>query len=233
MSDADSKYVNVAILPACPQVSSAVDTKTGPLSVPVGGKTLTIYSQQTAPATQMPKLTILLLHGQSFTSQNWVDIGTLQYLAAWGYHAIAIDLPGYGKSKDESLGSATQGEFIAAVVSLIQAKPVIISPSMSGGFALPYLFQDPSQCMERAIGYIAVAPVMSGQFKHSYPKSQLPTLIVYGSTDERLGFMSRDDLQSLPQSQIAEIPDAGHACYLNQPALFHNLLYSFLSKLAH
>lgn len=61
---------------------------------------------------------------------------------------------------------------------------------------------------------------------------QLPTLIVYGSRDERLGFASRDSLKVLPASQIAEIPDAGHACYMNQPALFHNLLYWFLNKLS-
>ena len=56
-------------------------------------------------------------------------------------------------------------------------------------------------------------------------------MIVYGSNDELLGFSSRDDLRLLPRSQIAVIPDAGHACYMNQPALFHNVLYSFLSQL--
>ena len=41
-----------------------------------------------------PKLSILFLHGQSFSSQHWVDIKTPQLLAAKGYRAIAIDLPG-------------------------------------------------------------------------------------------------------------------------------------------
>ncbi|KAK7487256.1 hypothetical protein BaRGS_00021484 [Batillaria attramentaria] len=73
---------------------------------------------------------------------------------------------------------------------------------------------------------------MTGELKGKYPSSQLPTLIVYGANDSSLGFTSRDDLKSLPHSQIAEIPDAGHACYMNQPAVFHKLLFSFLSKLS-
>ena len=60
---------------------------------------------------------------------------------------------------------------------------------------------------------------------------QLPTLIVYGAKDTSLGTESRDKLQVLPKSQIASIPEAGHACYLDQPALFHKLLYYFLAKL--
>ena len=43
-----------------------------------------------------PKLQILLLHGQAFTSQNWLDLGTLNYLAAMGNRAVAIDIPGEG-----------------------------------------------------------------------------------------------------------------------------------------
>ena len=41
-----------------------------------------------------PKLEILLLHGQAFTSENWVQLGTLSYLAAMGHRAVAIDIPG-------------------------------------------------------------------------------------------------------------------------------------------
>lgn len=40
---------------------------------------------------------VLLLHGAAFSSQNWVEIGTLPLLAAMGHTAVAVDIPGEGK----------------------------------------------------------------------------------------------------------------------------------------
>ena len=47
-----------------------------------------------AKSTGEPKLQVLLLHGQAFSSQNWLELGTLGYLAAMGHRAVAIDIPG-------------------------------------------------------------------------------------------------------------------------------------------
>ncbi|KAK7094502.1 putative protein-lysine deacylase ABHD14B [Littorina saxatilis] len=224
-----SQDIDVKILPACPESTAEISITQQPISVSVGGKTLKIYSQQTEPATS-PRLTVLLLHGQAFTSQNWVEINTLPLLASWGYRAVAIDLPGYGQSKDVSLDGVSQEDFMAALVGTLGSLPVIVSPSMSGAFSLPYLFSDPSGSTQRATAYIPVAPVMTDQYTANYPESQLPTLIVYGENDEQLGSRSHDDLKVLPASKVAALPEAGHACYMNQPAMFHNVVYQFLSS---
>ena len=52
-------------------------------------------------------LTVFFLHGAKFSSQNWVDIHTLEHVANWGYRAIAIDLPGRGskRGRPKSIGS--------------------------------------------------------------------------------------------------------------------------------
>jgi pimeloyl-ACP methyl ester carboxylesterase len=37
---------------------------------------------------------VLLLHGMAFSSDNWQQIGTLGLIAASGWSAVAVDLPG-------------------------------------------------------------------------------------------------------------------------------------------
>ncbi|XP_076436618.1 putative protein-lysine deacylase ABHD14B isoform X2 [Babylonia areolata] len=232
MSGAEGKSIDVKKLPPHPNGGQAakIAIKTETISVGVGGKTLKIFSQQTFPEGSA-RLTVLLLHGQAFTSKNWEDIGTLRLLASWGYRAVGVDLPGYGKSREVSLGGVSNADFLSALVKEVGERPVIISPSMSGGFSLPYLFENPGESCNKAAAYIPVAPVMTGSFLQNYSASQIPTLIVYGSKDSSLGFTSHDHLKKLPNSEVAIIPDAGHACYMDRPELFHHLLHDFLSKL--
>ena len=45
------------------------------------------------------KIDVLLLHGKKFTSKTWLDLSTLKVLAERGHRAIAVDLPGFGKSE--------------------------------------------------------------------------------------------------------------------------------------
>ena len=66
------------------------------------------------------------------------------------------------------------------------------------------------------------------QYNNTQPNFQIPTLIIYGSEDRNLGVESAKNLGHIPTSKTYVIPNAKHPAYLDDPALFHKLLYNFL-----
>ncbi|XP_009985752.1 PREDICTED: alpha/beta hydrolase domain-containing protein 14A [Tauraco erythrolophus] len=160
---------------------------------------------------------VLFLHGQAFTSKTWEDLGTLALLAGEGYRAVAIDLPGYGDSPPVETVATAQGRvaFLDHVLQeLSMRRPVLVSPSMSGRFALPFLLAR----WEQLAGFVPIAPVGTKDYAaEQYQQVQTPTLILYGDRDAR--------------QRVAVVPDAGHACYLDKPEDFHQALLGFLRQL--
>ena len=70
---------------------------------------------------------------------------------------------GYGDSKGEVKDPAA---FLEGVQDLLKLhNPVIVSPSMSGKFSLPFLVEYP----EKVKGFVPVAPVGTGKFVDKYP----------------------------------------------------------------
>jgi len=53
------------------------------------------YRKASPPSSVKPSgQSILLLHGQSFRSETWQNVGTMQLMAGIGHVVIAVDLPG-------------------------------------------------------------------------------------------------------------------------------------------
>ncbi|KAL8625847.1 hypothetical protein ACOMHN_012439 [Nucella lapillus] len=230
------KVVDVTKLPEVPKATDQelLEFTAEQISIPleIHGKKQSVYSLQMKPKSS-PKGTVLLLHGLGDSSHNWAEINTLHLLAFWGYRVVAVDLPGYGQSQNWGLGDMPHEAFMEALVQTLggSSKPVIVAPSMAGSYAIPFLFQSPSVGPERAAGFIAIAPTTSEVYVHNYPQSQMRTLILYGENDSQLGQFSRDKLQALPRSHIITLPKAGHACFKEQPELFHRALYHYLQYL--
>lgn len=53
-----------------------------------------IFYRESCPKNGTAKADVLLLHGMRFSSETWLNLGTLDRLSAWDFRAIAIDLPG-------------------------------------------------------------------------------------------------------------------------------------------
>ncbi|NWY63429.1 ABHEA protein, partial [Chionis minor] len=140
-------------------------------------------------------------------------------------------MPGYGDSPPAETVATAQGRvaFLDHVLQeLGMRRPVLVSPSMSGRFALPFLLARGDQLA----GFVPVAPVGTKDYAaEQYRRVQTPTLILYGDRDTRLGPQALQSLRHLPRHRVAAVPGAGHACYLDKPEDFHRALLGFLRQL--
>lgn len=191
-------------------------------------KQIKVYYRYAITATKdspPPRFPVLLLHGMRFSSQNWKSIGTLQFLRKSGYFPVAVDLPQYGKTTEAYSG--LKENFLPELIAALPhtKKPVLVSPSMSGMYAIPYVLNHASELR----GFIPIAPV-NHHTEDDFKKVSLPTLIIYGG-DDTTGKKTSLLLGNIPSSRIEEIPEVGHAAYLEDTAQFHALLKKFLDEI--
>ena len=187
-------------------------------------------------ATHAP---VVLLHGARFNAKTWEELGTLEALSgpACRRRVIAVDLPGGDNeaflTREASLATPT-GDFLTNVtVALLgfegAVRPVVVAPSMSGRYALPVLAWKPNAMR----GFVAVAPVGFNDVPawRLGAAADVPTLIIYGETDEEIGEPGARVLRKVPGSVIHVVQHAGHAVYMDNPLEFHRTVVRHLQRI--
>lgn len=190
-----------------------------------------IFYREVLPLHRAHRVDVVLLHGKAFSSHTWEQLGTLQLLSQRGYRAVAIDLPGFGSSapSKEASTEAGRAELLARVLRDLEVKnAVLVSPSLSGHYALPFLMRGHHQLR----GFVPIAPTSTESYtQEQFRAVKTPTLILYGELDHNLARESLRQLRHLPNHTVVKLRAAGHACYLQQPQDFHLALLGFLDRL--
>jgi abhydrolase domain-containing protein 14 len=170
---------------------------------------------------------VLLLHGAKFHSGTWKKLGTLDVLATANFRAVALDIPGFGKSPR---WRPDRAKFLAELLpSLEIGRPVIVAPSMSGAWVFPLILEHP----ELVAGFVPVAPAGTPKYAPRLKKSPIPTLVFWGEEDEVFPVSQAKTLAaSFAKSKVVILPGAAHPAYLDQPERFHQALVEFISGLA-
>ena len=190
-------------------------------NVAVGGSTLR-YLEAGPPGPT----TVLLLHGARFTSETWRELGTITTLADAGHHVIAFDLPGYGNSERSQV---PRNDYLNETLGQLwpTSRFIIVSPSMSGGFSLPFVARRP----DRVAGYVPVAPVGIDDHRAALEQVDVPTLVVWGEEDQVIPVAQASVLANALNGDTLILAGASHPCYLDRPDEFHRALLDFVGGL--
>lgn len=196
----------------------------------------------------------------SFSSKTWLDLNTISVFAAAGYRTVAVDLPGFGNSEKlpPSLEDDKSTFLLHLIKELQILKPVVVSPSYSGFYTLPMLVRNWSSftgyipvapvgqtvlesidlCDQKGANHVTIRERFDGlpeyfkeQINDNIPDLSCintPTLVIHGEFDRS---KSSALLSLLPNAKTFEIPKGRHPCYLQNPKLFHTVIYNFLSRI--
>jgi len=144
-------------------------------------------------------------------------------LADAGYHAVAIDLPGFGQSP----GCNTPArEFLPETIRRQELdRPVLVGPSMGGRVSLELALGHP----DLVGGLVLVAPVGVAENRSRLSEIRIPCLVVWGGADtvaplENGRLLARE----IAGARLTIIEDAPHPCYLEESGIWHRELLSFL-----
>ena len=209
----------------------------GSTTVTVDGQDVAaiVRSPQSAAAVNGKPVTILFLHGQSYTSRIWFDQGILEKVAdESGFRAVAIDLPGYGETPERDDQDTSDAAWLGDLIDELGGpeQVVVVSPSMSGDYSLSYLMVHPDA---KLLGFVPVAPVGIDDFLRPEDAAPIPAVSIWGSEDPSYTAARAKhlltQLRGGDEDSTEIMEGASHACYEDQPVEFTELVVAFLATL--
>jgi len=133
---------------------------------------------------------------------------------------------------DEALAARIEANGVAAFVDEWLAQPLFESQRRLGpGFlAAERRARRANDARELAASLRSLGPGAQPPLFDSLPALRVPVLLVAGSLDRRFVVLARDLARRLPQAEVCEIADAGHAVHLEQPEAFLRAARDFMRR---
>jgi pimeloyl-ACP methyl ester carboxylesterase len=169
---------------------------------------------------EVPGIPVVFLHGYSFTSEIWNEIGVLRFLEEENIPFLALDMP-YGM-KSDCLPKDPNSDVNVKVVRdalhhIFGDELVIVGASLGGYMALKYAVRHPIK------GLLLIAPVRTKEetLIHTYNILKTPVSIIYGTKDNLVSLDEMEELEDrLANSKLIIYENASHPAYLYNPENF-------------
>jgi len=188
------------------------------------GKEVVYYKSALGKA----KCNLLLMHGYSFNSKVWEDIGLVNALNGI-CNVFALDVPGFPRSINTfSISDEEFEELLHEIISrVIKSKVVLLGSSASGYLAMK--FAEKYEADLKALILVGAVRLSEEAFRNISVK----ILGIWGSNDKTSDPKAGAAiLRSSRNAEIKVIEGAGHACYLDKPKEFNNIIMKFLKGVA-
>ena len=170
---------------------------------------------------------LLFLHGKVFQAKTWQELGTLEAVIDAGFSALALDLPGFGKSPEAAI--EPQNVITQVMKATEIERAVIVGPSMGGKIALEFALSNP----DKVAGLVLIGAVGVKENQDRLKKLPSGSLIIWGENDqisdpENGRLLNRE----ISNSKLVVFQNAKHPCYLEQPEFWHETLIDFANTVA-
>jgi pimeloyl-ACP methyl ester carboxylesterase len=169
-----------------------------------------------------PKGTLVLVHGLgSYLKFWWYQ---LDALAADGWHVVALDLPGYGKSDKPAAFPYTMEAMADATRELVRIlgveRPVVVGHSMGGQTALSYAIRYPAEVRALVLtapaGFESFTDREKEWFRRAYSSAlvkKVPEYGIWGTVAQANFSRFRPELRWLVEERVRLLGDPGFEAY--------------------
>ncbi len=175
---------------------------------------------------------VVLLHGFSFSAETWSEIGLFDLLSA-DHSVYSFDMPYGSKSRSDKFDAENRDDYADFLNTMLKTlninSPILIGASISGEVTLRYLMRGYS-----ARSAIVIGPAGIKSLDDRFSSIAVPMLAVWGDKDTISPPANSEILKAhVKNSEVRIIEGAGHACYLDAPKKFIEIVKDFLHIRRH